>query len=90
MQKRTRQFYAQLGFTPKKPNNDPRLASFLYGDDDFVIHFFEQGSQIDEYLTSGSKTSSEIIFTLSAETEAEVKEWAEKVKNAGGNIFHEA
>ena len=87
--KRNNQFYTQLGFTPNKPNNDPKLASFLFGDDDFVIHFFEQGSQIDEYLTSGSKTTSEIIFTLSVETEAEVKEWAEKVKNAGGNIFHE-
>ena len=86
--KRTNQFYTQLGFTPNKPNNNPKLASFLFGDDDFVIHFFEQGSRIDEYLPSGSKTS-EIIFTLSAETEAEVKEWAEKVKNAGGNIFHE-
>ncbi|HEX5154242.1 MAG TPA: VOC family protein, partial [Parafilimonas sp.] len=87
--KRTNQFYTQLGFTPNNPNNYPKLASFLFGDDDFVIHFFEQGSQIDEYLTSGSTTTSEIIFTLSAETEAEVKEWAEKVKNAGGNIFHE-
>ena len=87
--KRTNQFYAELGFTPNKLNNHPNLASFLFGDDDFVIHFFERGSQIDEYLTSGSKTTSEIIFTLSAETEAEVKEWAEKVKNAGGHIFHE-
>jgi uncharacterized protein len=86
--KRTRQFYTQLGFTPNKLNNDPKLASFLFGADDFVIHFFEQGSRIDEYLKPGSKTS-EIIFTLSAETEAEVKEWAEKVKNAGGNIFNE-
>ena len=87
--KRTNQFYAQLGFTPNRPNNDPKLCSFLFGDDAFVIHFFERGSQIDEYLTPGSKAASEIIFTLSAETEAEVKEWAEKVKNAGGNIFHE-
>ena len=84
--KRTNQFYTELGFTSNK-NNDPKLASFLFGDDDFVIHFFEQGSQIDEYLTSGLKTNSEIIFTLSAETEAEVKEFAEKVKNAGGNIL---
>ena len=65
--KRTNQFYTQLGFTPNKPNNDPKLASFLFGDDDFVLHFFEQGSQIDEYLTPESKTTSEIIFTLSAE-----------------------
>ena len=84
--KRTNQFYTQLGFIPNKRNNDPKLASFLFGEDDFVIHFFEQGSRIDEYFTSGSKTS-EIIFTLSAETEAEVNEWADKVKDAGGNIF---
>jgi len=86
---RTNQFYTQLGFTPNNRGNFPKLASFLFGEDNFVIHFFEQGSQIDEYLTSGSNNSSEIIFTLSAETEAEVKEWAEKVKNAGGTIFHE-
>ena len=84
--KHTRQFYTQLGFTPNNPNNDPKLASFLFGDDDFVIHFFEQGSRIDEYLPSGSETS-EIIFTLSAETEAEVNEFADKVKEAGGKIF---
>ena len=87
--KRTNQFYTQLGFTPNKPNDYPKLASFLFGDDDFVIHFFEQGSQIDEYLTTGSNTTSEIIFTLSAETEEEVKECAGKVKNAGGSIFLE-
>ena len=87
--KRTNQFYTQLGFTPNMPNTYPKLASFLFGDNDFVIHFFEQGSQIDEYLTSGPNTKSEIIFTLSAETEAEVKEWAEKVIKAGGTIFHE-
>ena len=84
--KRTREFYTQLGFTPNNPNNDPKLASFLFGDDDFVIHFFEQGSRIDEYLPPGPKTS-EIMFTLSAETEAEVNEFADKVKEAGGKIF---
>jgi predicted lactoylglutathione lyase len=87
--KHTNQFYTQLGFTPNKQNNEPKLASFLFGKNDFVIHFFEQGSKIDEYLTSSSKTNSEIIFTLSAETEAEVKEWAKKVKEAGGNILQD-
>jgi len=83
---RTNQFYTKLGCTPNK-SNAPKLASFLFGDDNFVIHFFEEGSKIDDYLTPGPKTTSEIIFTLSAETEAEVNEWAEKVKNAGGTIF---
>lgn len=86
--KRTRLFYTQLGFTANKPTNDPRLASFRFGDHGFVIHFFEQGSQIDEYLPAGAKPGSEIIFTLSAETEAEVNEFAAKAKEAGGEIFH--
>ena len=85
--KRTNEFYTALGFTPNNTNNFPKLASFLFGDNKFVIHFFEQGSGINDFLTSGS--NSEIIFTLSAETEAEVNEWAERVKNAGGTIFKE-
>ena len=86
---RTNQFYTQLGFKPNGTNNYPRLASFLFGDDDFVIHFFEQGSQIDEYLTGVSKNSNEIIFTLSAESEQEINEWVDNVNAAGGTIFQE-
>jgi predicted lactoylglutathione lyase len=85
--KRTNVFYTQLGFTPNNTNDYPKLASFLFGDDDLVIHFFEQGSQIDEYLTPGATTANEIIFTLAAETEAEVNEWAAQVKDAGGTVF---
>jgi predicted lactoylglutathione lyase len=60
--KLTDQFYTQLGFTPTWPNKDPKLASFLFGEDKCVIHFFEQGSKIDEFLTPGSKYNSQIIF----------------------------
>jgi len=63
---RTREFYAQLGIKANGPNNQPKFASFLFGDDNFIIHFFEQGSQIDEYINTGSNNGSEIIFTLSA------------------------
>ena len=77
-----------MGFTPNGTNSYPKLASFLFGDDGFVIHFFEQGSKIDEFLPPGSQTASEIIFTLSADTEAEVNEWAKQVTNAGGRILN--
>lgn len=87
---RTRRFYTALGFTPSDMNSYPRLASFLFGDDSFVIHFFEEGSQIDEYLTPRRDNTSEIIFTLSAESETEVNEWSHKVKEAGGTVFTEA
>lgn len=86
--KRTHEFYTQLGFTPNQSNNDPQLASFLFGDDHFVIHFFEQGTKIDDYLPPGF-TTNEIIFTLSAESEQEVREWKDRVQKAGGSISHE-
>ena len=85
---RTNQFYTELGFTPNGTNSYPKLASFLFGDDGFVIHFFEEGSKIDEFLPPGPQTASEIIFTLSANTEAEVNEWAKQVTNAGGRILN--
>lgn len=85
---RTKEFYSKLGFTPTPGISDLKLASFVFGDEDFVIHFFQQGSKIDEYLAPGAVTG-EIIFTLSAQTEAEVNDWAEKVKIAGGNIFQQ-
>ena len=87
---RTTQFYTQLGFTPNNTNNYPRLASFIFGEDGFVIHFFEHGSQIDDYLAGNPKNSNEIIFTLSAETEQEINQWVNTVKAAGGTIFQEA
>lgn len=86
---RTKEFYTQLGFKPTAFNSDPKLASFLFTDEEFVIHFFEQGSKIDEYITAGAKNSNEIIFTLAADTEQEVRDLASKVKAAGGNIFQE-
>ena len=86
--KRTDQFYTQLGFKSNKFSDDPKLVSFLFGDDEFVIHFFEQGSRIDEYLTAGSN-GNEIIFTLSANTEQEIEALAGKIKTAGGTIFQE-
>ena len=35
--KRTNQFYTELGFTSNRSNTYPKLASFLFGEDDFVI-----------------------------------------------------
>ena len=87
--KRTQEFYSQLGFVSNNTNDYPKLASFLFGDNKQVIHFFERGSQIDEYLPAASEGKSEIMFTLSAETEEQVKEWAEKVRKSGGKIVSE-
>ncbi len=86
---KTRAFYTQLGFKKNGGKESDELVSFLFGDDSFIIHFF-----LEDSLKKGMKgelsdlsKGNEVIFSISAETEAEVEEWAAKVKDAGGVVF---
>jgi predicted lactoylglutathione lyase len=85
---RTWDFYLKLGFEPNCPPTTKDLASFVIGEDDFVIHFFE----IDRFKLSlegeiaNLEKGNEIMFTLSAESKEEVDHWVEKVKEVGGTI----
>lgn len=88
---RTTKFYTDLGFKPNMPNNDAELASFLVGEDNFVIHFFT-----DDRFKSGlfggiadTKNGNEILFSLSAKNNDEVDQWGELAKKAGATIFME-
>lgn len=84
----TTKFYTELGFKPN--GNSKELTSFIFGESNFVIHFFIK-EQLKKFvpkiadLTNGN----EIIFSLSAKNKEEVDKWAEKVKKAGGKIFLE-
>lgn len=89
---RTQKFYTALGFKPNEGNGiDGVLTSFLFGENDFVIHFFAEDAlkeAIETDLTD-TRLSNEVIFTLSAEGREEVNEWAAKVREAGGTVFSE-
>ncbi len=89
---RTVKFYNALGFKPNgKHSTTEELTSFLVGDDDFVMHFFLK--DILKIAMKGeitdSENSNEVIFTLSAESKAQVDNWAKEVKKAGGKIISE-
>jgi len=86
---RSREFYSKLGFTPNGPNNEAELASFKFGNNNFVIHFFQEGPKIGEYLSAWTNTNNEIMFTLSANSKEEVLELANKVKESCGTIIKE-
>jgi predicted lactoylglutathione lyase len=85
---RTTIFYTELGF---KPNGTPNkeLTSFCVGEEDFVIHFF-----LREILKTGIKgeianaqNANEVLFTLSAQSKAQVDDWAKEVEKAGGKLI---
>lgn len=87
---RTTKFYTELGFKPN--GNSDELTSFLFGDNDFIIHFF-----LKDKLKPGMKgeiadlkNGNEIIFTLSASSKEEVNTWENEVRKAGGTVVSEA
>ncbi|WP_215223951.1 VOC family protein [Echinicola shivajiensis] len=87
---RTKDFYLGLGF---KLNGTPskNLVSFLFGDEEFIIHFFEKETLKDslEGETANLKLGNEIMFTLLAVSREEIDLFAEKVKKAGGKIRYD-
>ncbi|TGD59878.1 VOC family protein [Flavobacterium humi] len=85
---RTVRFYTDLGFKPNGKGND-ELVSFLFGETNFVIHFFtpKRFENAIKSKSSDTKAGNEIIFSLSASSREAVDGWFEKVKQAGGEIF---
>ena len=88
----TRAFYKALGF---RVNGDggarDELASFLVGENDFVVHFFTE-KRLKNAMNgdiADLKQGNEVMFTLSADSRQEVDEWAKAVKDAGGTLFSE-
>lgn len=88
---RTKEFYLSLGF---KLNGSPAedLVSFLFGDNDFVIHFFEEEKlKISlEGELSDLEQGNEIMFSLSVESKDEFDSWIDEIKQAGGTILFES
>ncbi|UNY99340.1 VOC family protein [Zhouia spongiae] len=88
---KTRDFYLALGFqlngTPTKD-----LVSFLFGDDAFVIHFFEKEKlkQSMEGEISNLNQGNEIMFTMAAESKKEFDTWIAEIKKAGGSVFFDS
>jgi predicted lactoylglutathione lyase len=88
----TEKFYLSLGVKPNGRSDSDELVSFLFGGNGFIIHFFQreklETSMNDKTIREGN--GSEVIFSISADTEQEVVDWTDKVKAAGGKIFREA
>jgi predicted lactoylglutathione lyase len=89
---RTRKFYTELGFKPNSGfDKSKELTSFLFGDDDFIVHFFLKDSLKESMKgeLADLKQGNEIIFTLWADSRVEADTWVNEVRNAGGTIFSE-
>ncbi|WP_400260853.1 VOC family protein [Sphingobacterium sp. SG20118] len=84
---RTTDFYTALGFRSNGRSDD--LTSFLFGQHNFVIHFFLKDilqEAMKGEMTNTSK-STEIIFTIAAESTQQADEWAKEVEAVGGKLI---
>jgi predicted lactoylglutathione lyase len=88
---KTRDFYTDLGFVFNGTHSTDENASFLFGENKFIINFFKKARLKDERngAIGNWETQNEIIFSLSAKSKEEVEQWREKILNAGGTIFSE-
>ena len=83
---RTTKFYTELGF--KSNGSSAELTSFFMGEKDFVMHFFLKDilkTFIKGEITD-SQASTEVVYTLSAESKEQVDTWAKEVEKAGGKL----
>lgn len=88
---RTTKFYSELGFKRNGHNTSSELTSFIFGEENFIIHFFIKDRfkwAVNDEMAD-LKLGNEIIFSLSAESKEEVNEWLTIVEKAGGRIFAE-
>ncbi len=87
----TREFYQKLGFELNgSPNKE--LVSFFFGEEKFVIHFFEKEKLKTalEGNLSDPRQGNEIIFSLSVGSKAEYDAWIEEIKSAGGAVLFDS
>ena len=87
---RSRKFYVDIGMELNEQfEQSDEAVSFLVGVQKIVMmlfpvrtfgHFIQEGA---EYITSGN----EVLFNLSASSREEVDEMANRVKEAGGEVY---
>jgi hypothetical protein len=89
--RKTRAFYSSLGFTLNGiPSED--LVSFLFGPDNFVIHFFKK-EKLESSLegkTADLSQGNEVMFSLAADTKKAYDDWVIEIQQAGGNIVFDS
>ncbi|MBP6374697.1 MAG: VOC family protein [Flavobacterium sp.] len=89
--KKTTAFYSALGFKRHDTAGDGEFASFVFGQNNFIINFFTE-ERLSKQVNGGlsiPRNANEIIFSLSADSREDVDKWVEKVKSANGTIFSE-
>jgi len=90
--KKSKEFFRQIGFKSNPMHdNATHLASFLIGENNFVMMLFSEEA-FKNFTQNGIADTSkgtEVLLNIDAHSKKEVDEIAEKVREAGGKIYAE-
>ncbi len=86
----SKKFFTAIGFELNTRHDPgPDAASFLVGNDKYVLMLFNEKTyaQVAQHAVSDTSKGSEVMLSFDAESRAEVDEMARMVKEAGGDLF---
>ena len=87
---KSKEFFTSLGFNFNTPyGNGPVSACMMIGDKGVVVMLFIEPvfKTFTQTETSDTAKGTEVLFSIDAESKAEVDELATKVKAAGGTLY---
>jgi uncharacterized protein len=89
---RSNAFFTKIGFAPNLGSgNSEKSASFIIGEKKIVLMLFVQEvfSGFANNALADTAIGTEVLFSLSADSQEQVNDMANRVRSAGGTIFSE-
>lgn len=82
-------FFSKIGFSFNEEHDTPSSTCMIVGEEKFVVMLFEESlfAGFSQNEITDTKSSSEILISIDAESKEEVDDLAKKVQEAGGTIF---
>lgn len=89
----SKQFFTEIGFRENPIHKgSTNLAGFLIGDQDFVLMLFEENDfkSFTNHEISDTKSGSEMLINIDAQSKEEVDVMEALVRKAGGEVYQSA
>lgn len=87
---RARQFFTDIGFEINAAHNVPHMVSMFLGSKKIVVNLFSE-NMFQEFIggqkVTDSRQTNEVLFSIGADSPAEVDQWAQKAAEAGATIY---
>ncbi|SFD07328.1 VOC family protein [Flavobacterium phragmitis] len=86
---KAKDFFWKIGFSFNEQHDTPSSTCMVVGENNFVVMLFEEMlfSSFSQNGIVDTKSGSEVLISIDAESREEVDELAKKAEEAGGTVF---